>query len=160
MPGPTFVSQQEFASVDERRCSQCLPACPIERWVKVYKRVVNCNVCCTYEYVGNQIPAEFFVRRLSPVRTDFQRSRRWHNIPSLLLPDCVDQPSQLRDVEELWKSCSPAGTLMQFVLQPWQRNFLILAGWVNRQQQEVKPPTNRESDRQGATGQATNPAQR
>ena len=26
---------------------------------------------------------------------------------------------------------------MQFVLQPWQLYFLILAGWVNRQQQEV-----------------------
>jgi hypothetical protein len=26
---------------------------------------------------------------------------------------------------------------MPFVLQPWQLYFLILAGWVNRQQQEV-----------------------
>jgi len=26
---------------------------------------------------------------------------------------------------------------MQFVLQPWQLYFLILAGWVNRQQQDV-----------------------
>ncbi|MCG8584017.1 MAG: hypothetical protein MI757_04815 [Pirellulales bacterium] len=26
---------------------------------------------------------------------------------------------------------------MQFVLQPWQLYFLILSGWVNRQQQDV-----------------------
>jgi hypothetical protein len=26
---------------------------------------------------------------------------------------------------------------MNFVLQPWQLLFVILAGWVNRQQQEV-----------------------
>ena len=26
---------------------------------------------------------------------------------------------------------------MNFILQPWQLFFLILAGWVNRQQQEV-----------------------
>ena len=26
---------------------------------------------------------------------------------------------------------------MSFILHPWQRFFLILSGWVNRQQQEV-----------------------
>jgi putative transposase len=26
---------------------------------------------------------------------------------------------------------------MDFVLQPWQLDFVILAGWINRQQQEV-----------------------
>ena len=26
---------------------------------------------------------------------------------------------------------------MSFILQPWQLLFLILAGWVNRQQQEI-----------------------
>jgi putative transposase len=39
------------------------------------------------------------------------------------------------------KSCrnsfNPTGSVIQFVLQPWQLYFLILAGWVNRQQQEV-----------------------
>ena len=28
-------------------------------------------------------------------------------------------------------------TPMKFVLQPWQLFVLILAGWINRQQQEV-----------------------
>src|SRR6516162_11662262 len=32
---------------------------------------------------------------------------------------------------------NPVGPTMNFVLQPWQLLFLILAGWVNRQQQEV-----------------------
>ena len=26
---------------------------------------------------------------------------------------------------------------MRFILHPWQLYFLILAGWINRQQQEV-----------------------
>jgi hypothetical protein len=26
---------------------------------------------------------------------------------------------------------------MKFVLQPWQLFFLILAGWINRRQQEI-----------------------
>jgi len=26
---------------------------------------------------------------------------------------------------------------MRFVLQPWQLFFLVLAGWINRQQQDV-----------------------
>ena len=26
---------------------------------------------------------------------------------------------------------------MRFVLQPWQLFFLILAGWINREQQEI-----------------------
>jgi len=26
---------------------------------------------------------------------------------------------------------------MEFILQPWQLYFVILAGWINRQQQEV-----------------------
>lgn len=34
-------------------------------------------------------------------------------------------------------SSDPAGTLMDFVLQPWQLYFVILAGWINRQQQEA-----------------------
>ena len=29
------------------------------------------------------------------------------------------------------------GSTMNFVLQPWQLLLLILAGWINRQQQEV-----------------------
>src|SRR5271169_1954066 len=29
------------------------------------------------------------------------------------------------------------GSAMNFILQPWQFYFLILAGWVNRQQQQV-----------------------
>jgi len=76
------------------------------RRVKIHERVVSCNVYCAYEHVGNEIPAEIFGCRFSPIRTDTERSRRWHNSPSLLLPDCVDQPSQRRDVEELIK---PAG---------------------------------------------------
>jgi hypothetical protein len=32
---------------------------------------------------------------------------------------------------------NPVGPTMNFVLQPWQLLFVILAGWVNRQQQEV-----------------------
>ena len=30
---------------------------------------------------------------------------------------------------------------MTFILQPWQLYFLILAGWINRQQQEVNEGT-------------------
>ncbi|MFT5404496.1 MAG: hypothetical protein ACI9DF_003339 [Verrucomicrobiales bacterium] len=30
-----------------------------------------------------------------------------------------------------------SGDAMRFALHPWQLFFLILAGWVNRQQQEV-----------------------
>ena len=30
-----------------------------------------------------------------------------------------------------------AGAAMSFILQPWQLYFLILAGWISRQQQEV-----------------------
>jgi putative transposase len=29
------------------------------------------------------------------------------------------------------------GSIMDFILQPWQLYFVILAGWINRQQQEV-----------------------
>jgi hypothetical protein len=29
------------------------------------------------------------------------------------------------------------GTIMSFIFQPWQLYFVVLAGWVNRQQQEV-----------------------
>jgi len=34
-------------------------------------------------------------------------------------------------------SSEPAGIPMNLVLQPWQLYFVILAGWINRQQQEA-----------------------
>jgi hypothetical protein len=34
---------------------------------------------------------------------------------------------------------------MDLILQPWQRCFVILAGWINRQQQEVTEYLVRES---------------
>jgi putative transposase len=37
----------------------------------------------------------------------------------------------------LWISPRRVGSAMNFILQPWQLYFLILAGWVNRQQQQV-----------------------
>jgi hypothetical protein len=36
-----------------------------------------------------------------------------------------------------WVSPVASDPTMNFVLQPWQLLFLILAGWVNRQQQQV-----------------------
>jgi hypothetical protein len=35
------------------------------------------------------------------------------------------------------RNSASAGEIMEFILQPWQFYFLILAGWVNRQQQQV-----------------------
>jgi hypothetical protein len=32
---------------------------------------------------------------------------------------------------------SLAGAIMAFLLQPWQFYFIIISGWVNRQQQEL-----------------------
>ena len=31
------------------------------------------------------------------------------------------------------------GDIMQFAVQPWQLYFVILAGWINRQQQVTDP---------------------
>lgn len=49
----------------------------------------------------------------------------------------VDSRTERQHGEESQTSFTPTGSLMDFVLQPWQLYLVILAGWINRQQQEV-----------------------
>jgi len=48
--------------------------------------------------------------------------------------------------------------IVKDLLEPWQFSLLILAGWVNRQQQRV--PSDREPSAQRKTREETNLAQR
>ena len=50
-------------------------------------------------------------------------------------PDVVDLPGALREGEGSSASSTVAGSSMDFILQPWQLFCMILAGWVNREQQ-------------------------
>ena len=49
----------------------------------------------------------------------------------------VESPKQAFDGECGSHALHQPGTIMTFILPPWQPCFTMLAGWVNRQQQEV-----------------------
>ena len=49
----------------------------------------------------------------------------------------VESPERSSHGEPASHARHQQGTIMTFILQPWQLYFLILAGWINRQQQEV-----------------------
>ena len=49
----------------------------------------------------------------------------------------VESPERSSHGERASHARYRQGTIMTFVLQPWQLYFLILAGWINRQQQEL-----------------------
>ena len=49
----------------------------------------------------------------------------------------IESPSRTSDGEGHFHALHYDGSIMDFVLQPWQLYVVILAGWMNRQQQEV-----------------------